>query len=465
MKEALAAANEALHSIVWGPFMLILLIGVGIYFTIRTGFFQIRYWPMIWKCTIGRICRKKVTGENGAISSFQAAATSLAGCIGTGNIVGVATALVSGGAGALFWMWVSSFFGMITKYAEILLAVHYRKKIDSGEVVGGPMYYLSAGLGQKWLGSLFAVFCVLASFGIGNMTQINSIAESVSAIAEDSSRFWIGMVAAVLVGMVILGGVKRIAKISAVTVPFFALFYLSGSILILLFRLPEIPHAFEMIFADAFDFRSAGGGILGYLSMNAVRFGFARGVFSNEAGMGSGSIAHGASENQNEVEEGMWGIFEVFFDTILMCTITGLVILTTGVLNSGLNGAKLTASAFSSLFGTKFADWFLAISVSMFAFATLIGWFYYGESCVKFLCEKKSAVRFYQLIYLACIVLGAVMELQFVWSLSDTFNGLMAIPNLIGLVGMQKTICGLTKKYRIGIQEEKRKKQNFRRST
>ncbi|WP_093988645.1 alanine/glycine:cation symporter family protein [Massiliimalia timonensis] len=448
MKEFFLSLNDAVHSLIWGPAMLCLLLGIGVYYTLRTGFFQLRFWKTIWRCTVGGLLRKKVPSQaKGQVSSFQAAATSLAGCIGTGNIVGVATALSSGGPGALFWMWVSSFFGMILKYAEILLGVHFKKKNAEGQIVGGPMYYLSVGLRQKWLGGIFAFSCILASFGIGNMTQVNSITQSFSDMGN-AGRLLIGVLVATLVGLVVWGGISRIAKISAVTVPFFAFFYLAGTILILVFRANEIPHAFTSIFTDAFRFESAGGGILGYLTMNAVRFGFSRGVFSNEAGMGSASIAHAAADSSNEVEEGMWGIFEVFFDTLLMCTITGLVILTTGVLETGLDGAQLTAAAFSSVFGSSFSGYFLTISISMFAFATLIGWYYYGESCVKYLfSHRPNMLLWYRFLYLSCTVLGAVMELQVVWKISDTFNGFMVLPNLIGLIFLSGIVVRKTKEY------------------
>ena len=433
--------GDFLHQVIWGPVTVLLLLGCGLYFTVRTGFFQLRCFPRLWRSTVG----KRAPGGKpaGGITSFQAAATSLAGCIGTGNIVGVATALAGGGPGALFWMWVSAFFGMILKYAEIVLAVHFRQKGPDGRRTGGPMYYLAAGLRQPWLARVFAVCCVLASFGIGNMTQINSVAQACSA-AAGVDGLAVGLAGLVLAALVILGGQKRIAAVSAVTVPVFALFYLGGAVAVLLGHLPELPAALAAVFQGAFTLPAAGGGVLGYLSMQAVRFGFSRGVFSNEAGMGSAAIAHGASGNDHAAEEGLWGIFEVFFDTLFMCTLTGLVILTTGALDTGLDGARLTAAAFSASFGSGLAEWFLTVALGMFAFATLIGWYYYGETCVRYLCRRPAAVRVYQLCYLGCILLGAVLELQLVWDLSDAFNGLMILPNLIGLWGLRRVVLAET---------------------
>lgn len=444
MELILTQINQAVHSIVWGPFMLFIMAGVGIYFTVKTKFFQIRRSRTIIKNTVGAISSSEKKHHNGVISSFQAATTSLAGCLGTGNIVGVATALVSGGAGALFWMWISAFFGMMTKYAEILLSCYFKDKNSKGESVGGPMYYIEKGLHQKWLAVVFAICCTLASFGIGNMTQINSIVNSMQTVSSIHG-IWIGILMAVIVGFVIIGGIKRIARFSAVVVPFFAVFYTVGAVVVLLFHWRNIPSAFEQIFSDAFRFQSAGGGILGYISMNAVRYGFSRGVFSNEAGLGSSSIAHAASECKDPVKEGMWGIFEVFVDTIVMCTITGLAILSTEVMDTGLNGAELTLAAFSSAYGSGLSNLFLTISIVFFAFSTLIGWSYYGEQCINYLFHNRLSIFIYKVLYLICILVGSVMELKLVWEISDTLNGMMAIPNLIALIGLRGIVIKLTK--------------------
>lgn len=448
MEAWITRINDAVYSVVWGPFMLVLMLGVGILLTFRTGFFQVAKWKAVLRSTLLPKRTKAPAGkeksDGKSISSFQAAATALAGCLGTGNIVGVATTLVSGGPGALFWMWVSAFFGMMTKYAENVLAVHFRQKNKAGETVGGPMYYIEKGMHSKWLAVVFAVCCTAASFGIGNMTQVNSISTSFQTFS-DVSGLTVGIVVAVIAGFVLIGGIKRIAGFSAAIVPIFAVFYTAGALVILVLNYKEIPAAFSLIFRDAFNMQSVGGGVLGYACMKAVRFGIARGVFSNEAGLGSGSIAHAAAEGGNAVKEGMWGIFEVFFDTIVMCTITGLVILTTGVFGSGADGAALTSAAFGSVFGARIADIFLAVSISFFAFAAIIGWSYFGEQCVAYLFRGKAAVMVYKLLFLGCIVLGATMELKLVWSISDSLNGAMAIPNLIAIICLNGIVVRLTR--------------------
>jgi AGCS family alanine or glycine:cation symporter len=444
MKQMIIQINDTIHSIVWGPFMLVIMAGVGGYYTLKTNCFPIHCWKMILKCTIGEFSNHKKSKDKGTISSFQAAATSLAGCLGTGNIVGVATALVSGGAGSLFWMWISAFLGMMTKYAEILLSCHFKEKNKKGEWVGGPMYYIEKGLHQKWLAVIFSICCIFASFGMGNMTQVNSIVGAVQTIFPISG-IWIGIIMALGVGFVIIGGMKRIAKFSSVIVPFFAVFYMIGSIIVLVTHSQNIPKALTQIVSEAFGLQTMGGGFLGYTMKNAIQYGFSRGVFSNEAGLGSAAIAHSTSVNENPAKEGMWGIFEVFLDTIVMCTITGLVILTTDVLGKGYNGAQLTLSAFSTTYGTGVSNLFLTVSIAFFAFSTLIGWAYYGEQCVEYLFHNKISVSVYKAIYLAAILIGSVMELTTVWKISDTFNGMMAIPNLIALIFLSKIVLHVTK--------------------
>lgn len=437
--------NDKLNSVVWGPMMLILMISIGIYFTIRLKFFQVRKFKSVIKETIGNIFDKSEKSKDG-ISPFKSATTALAGTIGTGNIVGVSTALVSGGVGAVFWMWVSSFFGMMTKYAEIVLALHYRQRNDKGEIVGGPMYYIEKGLGQKWLAILFSIFCAIAGFGIGNMTQINSMSESLN-IAFGVDKLVVGIVVAVVVGLVIIGGVKRISNVTATIIPVFGILYIVGALVVIFVNIEQIPNAFLQIFKQAFNFQSVGGGVFGYGIMKSMQYGFSRGVFSNEAGLGSAPIAHSASNAKTEVHQGLWGIFEVFFDTIVMCTLTALVIITSGVLDSGLNGANLTTVAFSKVFGDS-AFIILSVSISLFAFATLIGWCYYGEKSVEYLFKNsKSAVLIYRFIYIILIVVGAVMQLDLVWNISDTMNGFMAIPNLVALVCLSKKVITITKKY------------------
>lgn len=434
--------NEMIHSIVWGPFMLILMAAVGLYFTWKSRFFQFT--------KLGKALRHAFTAggqkkREGAFSPLQATSTALAGTMGTGNIVGIATAITAGGAGAVFWMWISAFLGMMTKYAEIVLAVKFREKNEAGELVGGPMYYIEKGLGQKWLAVLFAVFCALASFGIGNMTQINAISQTLHTSFEIDPLIS-GIVCAVLVGFVILGGMKRIAGVASSIVPFLSVFYILGTLAAIFLNAPKIPQAFSLIFSQAFEFRAAAGGVMGYAFLQAVRFGFSRGVFSNEAGLGSAPIAHASSAEEEPAQQGLWGIFEVFVDTVVVCTLTALVILTSGMENKGLDGADLTAAAFSQTLG-NFAGIFLSVSVTLFAFATLVGWCYYGERCVGYLFGGYRSIMVYRCFYVLLIVAGSVMELNMVWSISDTLNGCMAIPNLIGVIGLSGIVLEETKRY------------------
>lgn len=445
--------NHWLQGIVWGPFMLLFMTAIGIFYLFRTGFLPLRKGKEIFRSTFGELSGKRQKRDRSKISPFEATSTALAGTLGTGNIVGIATALTAGGPGAVFWMWVSAFFGMATKYAEIVLAVHFREKKQNGETVGGPMYYIEKGLGQKWLAVLFAVFCALAAFGIGNATQVNSISQSLHSTFGIAPLIT-GVVAAVLAGFVILGGMKRISSITSALIPMLAAGYIAGAIVAIILHWESVPAAFGMIFEDAFSVTSAGGGLLGYLSMEAVRFGFSRGIFSNEAGLGSAPIAHAAADTDSPARQGMWGIFEVFFDTIVMCTITALVILTSGSFDSGLDGADLTAFAFSKSFG-GFSDVFLSVSIALFAFATLVGWFYYGEKSVEYLTKSEKVRFLYRCIYIVVIVFSSVMELQTVWDISDTLNGLMAVPNLIALLGLSGIVTQETQK----LWSEKQKKK------
>ena len=437
--------NHRLQGIVWGPFMLIFMTAIGVFYLFRTGFLPLRKGREVFRATFGELLGKKGKQNSSKISPFEATSTALAGTLGTGNIVGIATALTAGGPGAVFWMWVSAFFGMATKYAEIVLAVHFREKKQNGETVGGPMYYIEKGLGQKWLAVLFAVFCALAAFGIGNATQVNAIAQSVHSTFGVAPLIT-GIVAAVLAGFVILGGMKRISAITSALIPILAVGYIAGALLAIALHWEAVPAAFAMIFEEAFSLSSAGGGILGYLSMEAVRFGFSRGIFSNEAGLGSAPIAHAAADTDSPAKQGMWGIFEVFFDTIVMCTITALVILTSGAFGSGLDGADLTASAFSQSFG-GFSDFFLSVSIALFAFATLVGWFYYGEKSVEYLTKSRNIQLCYRCAYILVIVFSSVMQLQTVWNISDTLNGLMAVPNLIALLGLSGVVSEETRTF------------------
>ncbi len=378
--ETISNINSVINNFVWGPYMLVLLVGTGIFITIATGFFQVTKISLWFSKTFGSLTKKRVAKEN--ITPFQAVSAALASTVGTGNIAGVATAIVAGGPGAVFWMWVSAFFGMMTKYSEVLLAVHFREKDENGIHYGGPMYYIEKGMKVKWLAILFALFGAFASFGIGNMTQSNSIAGALQSFSIPP--LVTGIVFAVLAGLVILGGIKRIATVTEKLVPFMAVLYFVGAVVLLILNIAKIPEAFSVIFSSAFNVKSVGGGVMGYGIAQAMRYGVARGVFSNEAGLGSAPIAHAASDSNNPAEQGLWGIFEVFVDTLVICTLTALIVLTSGLYTSGdLSGAALTANAFEAGFG-RAGNVFLSVSLICFAFSTIIGWSYYGErKCIE----------------------------------------------------------------------------------
>lgn len=439
--------NKLVNDFVWGPVMIAFLMLVGVYFTIGTGFFQIRKFGLWMNETLFAIFRNKEVHNKRdphAISQFQALSTALAGTIGTGNIVGVATAIVSGGTGAVFWMWVSAFLGMMTKYAENVLGNHYRYKNEKGAWVGGPMIYIERGLHCKWLAVLFSLFCLIASFGIGNMTQANSIAGALSA-SLGIAPLATGIVISLVIGLVILGGLKRIASVTEKLVPFMALFYITGGVYILIVNHKAIPAAFASIFANAFSFEAVGGGVGGYVIMQAIRYGVARGIFSNEAGLGSSVIVNSASNVKEPVQQGMWGIFEVFADTIIVCTITALTILTTGAAEIGLEGAALSIEAFSHGFGA-FGAVFITVAIACFAFSTMLGWSYYGERALEYLCGLKPLIL-YKLLFIGMACVGCVTNLKLVWDISDTFNGLMAIPNLIAIVFLSGKVFSITRDY------------------
>lgn len=459
--DSVEKANTAVSNVVWGAPMLVLMIGTGIYFTVRSRFFQVFYVKHILSSTIFAIFTKKsVTKvkDKKAISQFQAMATALAGALGTGNIAGVATAITIGGAGAIFWMWVSAFFGMMTGFSENVLGMYYRRRNEDNEWAGGPMYYLYYGLKEKPfsrhfakpLAALFAIFCVLASFGIGNMTQANSISTSLEA-SFSIHPLATGIMLAATVGVVIIGGVKRIASVTEKLVPFMAIVYILLTLIICLANISEIPSAFASIFRGAFGISAAVGGISGAMIKESLSIGLKRGVFSNEAGLGSTVIVHTAADAKEPVTQGMWSIFEIFFDTILMCTLTALAILSTGVvgsLNSEgeiIDGAPLVAAAFSQTFGGA-SGAIVAISVLFFAFATLLGWSFFGTKALEYLLPKKATLV-YKAVFVIFIVIGSTMDLSLVWSIADTLNGLMAIPNLIGILVLSGTVFKISKNY------------------
>lgn len=440
---ALATINNRLHDFVGGPVMIIAILATGLFLTVRSDFLQVRRFGTMLRETVFSLLRKEKGGK-GEISPFQALTTALAATIGTGNIAGVATAITLGGPGAIFWMWVSAFFGMVTKYAEVVLAVHYRQTRHEGVVVGGPMYFLEHGLRSRFLAVMFALFGALAAFGIGNMVQANSVADAVNQ-AFAVPPLATGLILAVTTAIVILGGIRRVASVTEKLVPLMAAFYMAGALLIILLSVGQVPAAFAQIIGNAFTGRAAVGGFAGAGVLQAIRFGVARGIFTNEAGLGSASIAHAAARTDHPARQGLWGVFEVFFDTHVVCTITALVILVTGVWTEGLEGAAMTTAAFNrGLPGP--GGYIVAIGLVFFSFSTLVAWSFYGEKCFEYLAGSQSVI-FYRLLWIPLIPLGAVGGLRAVWALADTLNGLMAIPNLIGLWGLSGIIAQLTRDF------------------
>lgn len=442
----LLGINHRINAVVWGPTMLILLIGTGIYFTLRTGFFQFTHFKSMLRVTLGGIFGgKKIKNRNG-ISPLQAVSTALAGTMGVGNITGVATAISLGGAGAIFWMWVSALFGMMTKYAEVALAVRFRSTDKTGAHYGGPMLYLSKGLGAPVLAWVFSVLCVAASFGIGNMTQANAI--SGAMLASFSVPVWVsGIISAVIVALIIVGGLRRIASITQLTIPLMSALYILFALVVIGKNITAVPDALSQIVQGAFNSRSALGGCGGYSIAQAMRYGFARGVFSNEAGLGSAPIAHAAADTDSAVQQGMWGMFEVFADTMVCCTLTALALLTTGVLELPLESGAMTSAAFSHSLGSL-GGVFVSVSLVFFAISSMLGWCYYGEASLNYLTRGSSlATWVYRYLFVLLIPIGAVTQLETVWSISDTLNGLMAVPNLIGILGLSGVVFGLTRDY------------------
>ncbi len=464
MIEFISDLNGQINGFVWGVPMLVLLVGTGILMTILTKLFQITHIGYWMKHTLGRIFTERhITKHTGAddqsISQFQSLCTALAATIGTGNIVGVATALISGGPGAIFWMWIVAFFGMMTNYSENVLGIYYRRKNAKGEWSGGAMYYLRDGLGSRKgmkqigaiLAALFSVFCLFASFGIGNMSQINSIAGNMNA-AFQIPHFVTGVVLMVLAALVILGGIKRIASVTEKLVPIMAVLYIVGAFVVCIVHIDQFGAVFSSIFKGAFAMKAVGGGIVGSGVKLAVTWGMKRGVFSNEAGLGSSVMVHSSSNVKEPVRQGMWGIFEVFADTIVVCTLTaftvlssGLVDLETGAVISSSEDSALVGEAFATVFGSL-GPAFIAIAILLFAFSTVLGWSHYGSKAFEYLFGSNATV-IYRVVFIVFILGGATMSLQLAWDLSDTFNGLMAIPNLIGVISLAPIVSKITKNY------------------
>ena len=439
---------KAISDFLWGPPLLILIVGTGIYLTFRIGFLQIKLLPYSLKLAFTKNQDKKSDGD---ISHFQALMTALAATVGTGNIVGVATAVVSGGPGAVLWMWVAAFFGMATKYGEAVLAVKYRVINDKGEMSGGPMYYLEKGLKMKWLGVAFAIFGAIAAFGIGNMVQANSVASTVRDTF--SVPTWVtGIILTVFAALVLVGGIKSIGKVTSFFVPIMAAFYLICGILIMILNAELVPSAIKLIFTDAFTGEAVAGGAIG----TVIRWGVARGVFSNEAGLGSAPIAAAAAKTDFPARQALVSMTQVFIDTIIICSITGISLVMAGQYNSGLEGAELTSVSFDLLLGPV-GSYAVSIGLIFFAASTIIGWAYYGEKCYSYLFGDKTVLN-YRIVFVLAVFIGCVSTLDLVWSFADIMNALMAIPNLIGLLGLSAVIIAETKVIIRIINSEKKNK-------
>ena len=458
MIEIITQVNQVVNNFIWGLPAMVCILGVGLLLSVRTNFLQIRKFPYAIKTTLGRIFKRK-DASDGTMTPFQAVCTALAATVGTGNIAGVAGAIAIGGPGAVFWMWCSALLGMCTKFAEVTLAVHYRERSDAGEWVGGPMYYIKNGLGKRWqfLAVLYSLFGVLTVFGTGNATQVNTITTAIDTallefhiVAEDilpTLNLIIGVLCAMLVAMVLLGGIKRIGSVSEKLVPFMALFYVLLAVGVVLLNLPRLPFVIEEIFAGAFNPAAFTGGAIGSLFLS-MKNGVSRGIFSNEAGLGTGSIAHACADTRKPVKQGMFGIFEVFADTIVICTLTAMVILCSSVpVNYGTAaGAELTISGFTATYG-GWASLFTAVALCCFAFSTIIGWGLYGSRFAAFLFKTDKIVKPFFVVYSFVAILGATLDLGNLWGVADTFNGLMSIPNLIALFLLSGTVVKLANKY------------------
>ena len=459
-----------LNGIAWGPWMLILLVGTGVYLSARVGFIQFSKFGYAMKNTIGKIFQKQDAGE-GEITPFQAVTTALAATVGTGNIAGVTGAIAVGGPGAVFWMWLSALFGMVTKYAEVVLAVRYRERNAKGDWVGGPMYYIKNGLGQKWnwLAVAFSLLGALAAFGIGNMTQVNTIASSVNTAidafggdtAANSILFFgqtvpvssivVGVIVSVIVAMTLFGGIKRIGAVAEKMVPVMAAIYIVCSLCVVFANLGSVGKVFAMIFQGAFNAEAALGGAFGITIMTTIQKGVGRGVFSNEAGLGSAPIAHAATSETDPVKQGLYGIFEVFMDTIVICTLTALTVLCGVEAGVGITwgqsaGTELISQCFATVFGAKVGSLIVAVGIGLFALSTILSWSLYGTRCFEFLTGGKG-VKVFQTVFVAMVVIGATLELELVWNIADTLNGFMAIPNLIALLGLSGVVIKLTKEH------------------
>ena len=459
---------DKLKDLAWGPWMLLLLFGTGIYLSIRVGFPQFRRFGYVMKNTIGKVFRKQSAGE-GEVTPLQAVTTALAATVGTGNIAGVTGAIAVGGPGAVFWMWISALFGMVTKYSEVVLAIRYRERNEKGDWVGGPMYYIKNGLGKKWtwLAAVFSILGALAAFGIGNMTQVNTIANSINSAIDafggntaansvmvfgqtvPFSSLIIGGIVAVIVALVLFGGIKHIGSVAERLVPLMAVVYIVCGFAVVFSNLGSVGKVFAMIFKGAFSAEAALGGAFGITIMTTIQKGVGRGVFSNEAGLGSAPMAHAASSESDPVKQGLYGIFEVFMDTIVICTLTALTLLCgvesgVGITWGQSAGAELISQSFATVFGAQAGSLIVAVAISLFALTTILSWSLYGTRCFEFLFGTRY-VPIYQVIFVAIIVIGAALELELAWDIAETLNGFMAVPNLVALLGLSGVVIRLTK--------------------
>lgn len=445
MEGQILGVLTAVRDFIWGIPLIVLLVGTGIFLTVILRGLQIR--GLFYSLYIALIKRKEDEEQEGDISHFQALMTALAATVGTGNIVGVSLAIGVGGPGALFWMWITGIFGMATKYSEAVLAIKYREVDEFGTMSGGPMYYISKGLGWKWLGTLFAIFASIAAFGIGNIVQSNSVADSVKA--SFGIPPWItGVILATFTAMVVLGGIKSIAKVTQILVPFMIIIYVTGASIILLMKISFIPEIFALIFKHAFTPTAAVGGFLGATVMHTMRMGVSKGVFSNESGLGSAPIAAAAAKTPNPVKQALVSMTQTFIDTLVVCTMTGLVLLLSGLWKIGpeLRGAELTVRAFDEFLPWGAGEFIVTVTLIFFAYSTILGWCYYGEKSIEYLFKEK-AVKIYRVIFVIFVAVGAILKLETVWRVSDIMNGLMAFPNLVGLIGLSAVIVSETNKY------------------
>ncbi len=467
--DVVSDVNSAVNNVVWGWPAMILILGTGIILTLRNRGVQFLHFGHAMKNTIGKITEKKEVTDKGAVTPFQAVCTALAATVGTGNIAGVAGAIAIGGPGAVFWMWVSALLGMATKFSEVVLSIKFRERNKNGDWVGGPMYYIQNGLGKgwKWLSVVFCICGVLASFGIGNMTQVNTIAGTVNTAIKNFTptnefavRLAVGIIIAIIIALVSIGGIKRIGKVSEMIVPIMSVIYIVASLVIIIVNIDQLGNVLKEIVTSAFSVKASVGGVAGITIATAMKKGISRGIFSNEAGLGSAPIAHAAADTDNAVKQGLFGVFEVFADTIVICTMTALTILMSGVVvpYGGDADASLSIEAFSTVFDGKTAGVVVAIALALFAFTTISSWNLYGTRCMEYLFGEKAATV-YKIVFLPMLVIGATMSLDLAWAIADTLNGMMAIPNLIALLLLSGVVAKETKAYFASVKAKKAEKK------